>query len=102
METTKKESLLSQILDKGMEAIRRPFVINRATRAFASAADSIEEQLMNKQVELNNARERFVDACKTDERNLSEHIQSIINIRREIAEFEEAKVFLEEEKTEFL
>ena len=102
METTKKESLLSQILDKGMDAIKRPFVINRATRAFASAADSIDEQLMNKEVELNNARERFVEASKKDEKNLSTYIQSFIDIRRDIAALKEAKVFLEEEKTEFL
>ncbi len=97
----KKVSLLERILDKGMEIVKRPFVIKRVNRAFESAADSIEEQLMGNEAKLNSAREQFVEAAK-NEGNLSSHIQNLINLQVEKTSLENAKTALGVEKKSFL
>lgn len=96
-----KQSLLSQIIEKGMDAIKKPFVEKRVVRAFESAKDSIEEQLMDKEAALNNAREALVEAAKREE-NLKSYIQKLINIRIEIADLNHAHTILAEEKQELL
>lgn len=96
-----KQSLLSQIIEKGMDAIKKPFVEKRVVRAFESAKDSIEEQLMDKEAALNNAREALVEAAKREE-NLKSYIQKLIDIRTEIADLNHAHTILAEEKQELL
>ena len=61
------------IIEKGMDAIKRPFIVKRVVRAFESAKDSIEEQLMDKEAGLNTARENLVNAAKKEE-NLKQYI----------------------------
>jgi len=96
-----KQSLLARILDGAIEAVKRPFVIKRVERAFSSAADSIEEQLLGKEAEQTTARERLVTAAKT-EGNLGSYIQKLIDLQTEITALHEAKIALEAEKTAFL
>lgn len=96
-----KQSLLSQILDKGMEVIKRPFVEKRINRAFDSAKDSIEEQLMDKEAALNTARENLVEASKKEE-NLKSYIQKLIDLRTEIKDLKIAQESLSVEKEELL
>lgn len=101
MSTEKKESLLSKIIEKGMDAIKSPFIVKRVVRAFESAKDSIEEQLMDKGACLNTARENLVNAAKKGE-NLKSYIQQFINLRCEINALKEAQSALETEKAELL
>lgn len=101
MSTEKKQSLLSQIIEKGMEEIKRPFVIKRINRAFESSKDSIEEQLMNKEAGLNAARENLVNAAKREE-SLGKYIQALIDVRLEIKALKEAQEVLNEEKEDLL
>jgi len=96
-----KTSLLSQIIEKGMDAIKKPFVEKRVVRAFESAKDSIEEQLMDKEAALNNAREALVNAAKREE-NLRDYINELIEIRGYINDLINAQVALAEEKAELL
>jgi len=96
-----KQSLLARILDGAIEAVKRPFVIKRVERAFSSAADSIEEQLLGKEAEQTTAREKLVTAAKT-EGNLGSYIQKLIDLQTEITALHEAKIALEAEKTAFL
>lgn len=96
-----KTSLLSQIIEKGMDAIKKPFVEKRVVRAFESAKDSIEEQLMDKEAALNNAREALVNAAKREE-NLKSYIQKLIDLRSEINDLKLAQTALAEEKQELL
>jgi len=96
-----KTSLLSQIIEKGMDAIKKPFVEKRVVRAFESAKDSIEEQLMDKEAALNNAREALVNAAKREE-NLRDYINELIEIRGYINDLVNAQVALAEEKAELL
>jgi len=99
--STEKQSLLSQIIEKGIEAIKKPFITKRVTRAFASASDSIEEQIMDKQAALNSARERLVEAAKQEE-NLKSYIQTLIDLRISIEELNVAQKALNSEKSELL
>jgi hypothetical protein len=99
--SNKNQSLLSQIIEKGMDAIKKPFVEKRVVRAFESAKDSIEEQLMDKEAALNNAREALVDAAKREE-NLRNYIQHLIHLRSEINDLKIAQTALAEEKSELL
>ncbi len=99
--STKNQSLLSQIIEKGMDAIKKPFVEKRVVRAFESAKDSIEEQLMDKEAALNNAREALVNAAKREE-NLRDYINELIEIRGYINDLKSAQVALAEEKQELL
>jgi FixJ family two-component response regulator len=96
-----KTSLLSQIIEKGMDAIKKPFVEKRVVRAFESAKDSIEEQLMDKEAALNNARESLVSAAKREE-NLRDYINELIEIRGYINDLKLAQAALAEEKAELL
>lgn len=103
METVVKEnkSLLNRILDGAIEAIKRPFVVKRVERAFASASDSIEEQLLGVQAEQNAARERLVNAAK-NEGSLSSHLQTLIDLQTKVESLKVAQKSLDAEKTEFL
>ena len=101
MSEEKKKSLLSQIIEKGMEEIKRPFVIKRVNRAFESAKDSLEEQLMDKQAALNSARENLVNAAKREDK-LTNYIQALIDLRIEIKALEDAQEVLSEEKEDLL
>lgn len=99
--STEKQSLLSQIIEKGMDAIKKPFVEKRVKRAFESAKDSIEEQLMDKEAALNSAREALVEAAKREDK-LSSYIQKLIELRTEINDLKVAQEALEIEKSELL
>jgi hypothetical protein len=96
-----KQSLLEQIIEKGMDAIKKPFIKKRVKRAFESAKDSIEEQLMDKEAALNTARENLVNAAKREE-NLKSYIQNLINLRVEIQDLKAAQLALSTEKEELL
>ncbi len=95
------KSVFERILDKGMEALRRPFVVNRVNRAFSSANDSIDEQLMDNEASLNGARENLVNSAK-NEGNLTSSVQTLINLQVERKGLEEAKKALAAEKKAFL
>jgi len=96
-----KTSILSRILDGAIEAVKRPFVVKRVERAFSSAADSIEEQLLGKEAEQTTAREKLVAAAKV-EGNLSSYIQKLIDIQTEIEALKTAQASLAAEKHAFL
>ena len=70
MANEKKQSLLERILDGAIDAIKRQFVVKRIDRAFSSASDSLEEQILGAEAEQNQARENLVAAAKV-EGNLS-------------------------------
>lgn len=102
METVaKNKSVLERILDGAIEAIKRPFVVKRIERAFSSAADSLEEQLLGKEAEQNSARESLVEAAKK-EGNLSSHIQKLIDLETSVDGLKTAQKSLAAEKVAFL
>jgi len=97
----KKQSLLESIIDGAIEAVKRPFTIKRANRAFESAKDSIEEQLLGAQAEQTSAREAFVNAAK-NEGNLSSYVQRLIDLQGKVRTLKQAQEDLANEKAEFL
>lgn len=101
MSTEAKKSLLEQILEKGAEFIKKPFVIKRINRAFDTAADSLEEKLMDNEAQTTAAREKLVDAAK-NEGNLSSYINALITLQSEKIQIEDTKKALKEEKEAFL
>lgn len=96
-----KKSLLEQILEKGAEFLKKPFVIKRITRAFDSSADSLEEKLMDNEAKTTKAREDLVDAAK-NEGNLSTYINRLIDLQSEKIQIEETKKALKAERDAFL
>jgi multidrug efflux pump subunit AcrA (membrane-fusion protein) len=101
METVEKKSLLARILDGAAEAIKRPFVEKRIKRAFETAADSFEEQLMDNEAKANATREKLVEAAKT-EGNLKSYMQQLTDLQQEKTAIEQAKAALAAEKKAFL
>lgn len=97
----KQQSLLERILDGAIEAVKRPFVIKRVTRAFDSAADSLEEQLLGNQAQLTSARENLVNAAK-NEGQLGSYVQKLVDLQVEKSALEQAQKALKAEKAEFL
>ena len=97
----KQQSLLEKILDGAIEVVKRPFVIKRVTRAFDSAADSLEEQLLGNQAQLTTARENLVNAAK-NEGQLGSYVQKLVDLQVEKAALEQAQKALKAEKAEFL
>tara|TARA_R110000868_G_scaffold1729_1_gene13861 strand:- start:1596 stop:1901 length:306 start_codon:yes stop_codon:yes gene_type:complete len=97
----KKQTLLERIIDGAIDAIKKPFIVKRVERAFASAHDSIEEQLLGTQAEQNTARENLVSAAK-NEGNLSSYIQKLVDLQVKVTTLETAKTALEAEQKEFL
>lgn len=97
----KQQSLLERILDGAIEAVKRPFVIKRVTRAFDSAADSLEEQLLGNQAQLTTARENLVNAAK-NEGQLGSYVQKLVDLQVEKSALEQAQKALKAEKAEFL
>jgi hypothetical protein len=94
-----KTSLLSKILDNALDAIKRPFVVKRVERAFSSAADSLEEQILGIQAEQTEARENLVKAAKS-EGNLGSYIQTLISLQSKLTSLQTAQKSLETEKNE--
>lgn len=101
MSTEKKQSLLERILDGAIEAIKRPFVVKRIERAFSSASDSLEEQILGVEAEQNSARERLVAAAK-NEGNLASYIQTLIDLQTKLDGLKVAQEALSTEKEAFL
>ncbi len=102
METTaKKSTLLERILDGAIELVKRPFVIKRVERAFSSASDSLEEQILGKQAEQNEAREALVKAAKS-EGNLSSYVQRLVDLEISVTGLVAAQKALAAEKEAFL
>lgn len=99
--TNKKQSLLERILDGAIETIKRPFVVKRINRAFQSAADSLEEQILGTEAEQNSARESLVNAAK-NEGNLQSHIQRLVDLQVKVSSLKDAQKALEAEKEAFL
>lgn len=97
----KKKTLLEKILDGAIDAVKRPFVIKRVERAFSSASDSLEEQILGVQAKQTTARENLVAAAKT-EGNLSTYIQKLVDLQNELETLEKAQKALSAEKKEFL
>lgn len=98
---TEKKSLLNRILDGAIDAIKRPFVVKRIERAFSSAADSIEEQLLGAEAEQNSAREKLVAAAKS-EGNLTSFINTLVDLQGKVNDLKTAQKNLEAEKEAFL
>lgn len=96
-----KKSLFERILDGAIETVKRPFVVKRVNRAFESAADSLEEQLMSVEASLNSARESLVNAAK-NEGNLQPHLQKLIELQTQKSDIEQAQKSLSTEKKVFL
>lgn len=101
MSAEKQQSLLERIIDGAIEAVKKPFTIKRAQRAFESAKDSIEEQLLGAQAEQTTARENFVRAAKS-EGNLSSYVQTLIDLQAKVRTLKQAQEDLASEKSEFL
>lgn len=101
MSAEKQQSLLERILDGAIELVKKPFVVKRITRAFDSAHDSLEEQILGKQAQQNTVREDLVKAAKS-EGNLTSYVQSLINLQVDLTTLEAAKKALEAEKQDFL
>lgn len=102
METTEtKKSLLNTILDGALEAIKRPFAVKRIERAFASASDSLEEQLTDAQAALLKGREELVISAK-EETNLKSKIQSLIDLQVRIIAIKDMQSALSTENKELL
>lgn len=97
----KNQSLLERIIDGAIDAVKRPFTIKRTKRAFDSAADSIEEQLLGAQAKQTMAREALVKAAK-EEGNLSNHVQKLVDLQGEIRSLKQAQADLATEKSELL
>lgn len=97
----KKQTLLERIIDGAIDAIKKPFIVKRVQRAFASAHDSIEEQLLGTQAEQNSARESLVNAAK-NEGNLSSYVQKLVDLQVKTSDLQKAKTALEAEQVEFL
>jgi hypothetical protein len=97
----KKKSLLERILDGAIDAVKRPFVIKRVERAFSSASDSLEEQVLGIEAKQTTARENLVSAAKS-EGNLSAYIQKLVDLQIELESTEKAQKALSAEKKEFL
>ncbi len=96
-----KKSLLAQLLDGAAEFVKRPFVEKRVKRAFETAADSLDEKLMDNEASLNTVRENLVNAAKS-EGNLKSYLQSLIDLQVERTAIESAKKALAAEKEDFL
>jgi len=101
MSTEKKQSLLERILDGAIDAVKRPFTVKRVNRAFDSAQDSLEEQILGAQAEQTTAREALVNAAK-NEGNLSSYIQKLVDLQQKVEGLKEAQKALKNEKEEFL
>ena len=101
MSTETKKSLLERILDGAIDAVKRPFVVKRVERAFSSAADSLEEQILGVEAEQTSAREQLVAAAKV-EGNLSSYIQKLIDLQNKLETLKVAQKSLTAEKDAFL
>lgn len=101
MATEVKKSLFETILDGAIDAVKRPFTVKRVNRAFESAQDGLEEDLLAKEAEQTKARENLVTAAK-DGSNLSSYIQALVNLQQQVAEIKDAQKALKNEKTDFL
>lgn len=97
----RQKSLFARLLDGAADAIKRPFVEKRVKRAFETAADSIEEQLMDNEATLTKTRENLVNAAKTDG-SLKSYIQQLTDLQVNKTALEQAKVALAAEKKAFL
>ncbi len=100
-ENTTPKSIFARLLDGAADMIKRPFVEKRVKRAFETAGDSIEEQLMDNEAQLNSARESFVNAAKS-EGNLKSYIQTLVDLQTSKTTLEAAKSALAAEKKAFL
>lgn len=101
MSNEKQQSLLERIIDGAIDAVKRPFTIKRVNRAFDSAADSIEEQLLGSQAEQTTARENLVKAAK-EEGTLTHYIQKLVDLQNKVEALKAAQLALKVEKTELL
>ena len=95
------KSLLVQILEKGADFLKKPFVVKRVTRAFDSAADSLEEKLMDNEAQLTKARENLVDAGKNDG-SLTSYMNRLIELQSERIQIEQTAIALKAEREAFL
>lgn len=102
--STEKKSVFMQLLEDGIEIVQRPFVVKRMKRSFESAKDSIEEQLINNEGKIAEARKNAVEAVRGNQssENIQRHIQTLVNLRAERNDVLNAQKYLEEETTEFL
>jgi hypothetical protein len=99
--TEKKVSLLERIIDGAIDAVKKPFTIKRVQRAFESAKDSIEEQILSNQASQTTARENLVKAAK-DGGNLSSYVQTLVDLQVKATSLKDAQSALGAEETEFL
>jgi hypothetical protein len=101
MSAEKSKNLLEQIIDGAIEAVKKPFTIKRVTRAFESAKDSLDEQLLSTEAEQTTAREALVNAAKNGT-NLQSYIQQLIDLQLKVDSLNEAKKALVKEESTLL
>lgn len=103
METTetKKESLLEKLFSGAIDAIKKPFTVSKIERAFASAKDSLAEQLIDCESSLFTKRESLVNDAKAD-KPLKCNIQDLIDLQNRIIAVKESQRALEIEIKELL
>jgi hypothetical protein len=94
-------SLLEKIIDGAIEAVKKPFTIKRVTRAFESAKDSIEEQILSTQATQTTARESLVNAAK-EGNNITSYIQSLVDLQLKLDSLQEAQKALAKEQKELM
>jgi hypothetical protein len=100
-EQSEKKSMLRTILEDGIEMIQRPFVEKRVRRAFESAKDSIEEQLMENESALMQLRKQVVEVAKSSDK-LKDPLNQIIALRTQRTDLQAALAALSEEAKDFL
>jgi hypothetical protein len=98
---TSKKTLLEKILDGETNEAKKEFAIKRVNRAFESAADDLEEQVLGTQAELASNRETLANAAKANS-SLSSYIQNLVNNQTKLDVLNAAIVSLAKEKKELL
>lgn len=94
-------SLLEKIIDGAIEAVKKPFTIKRVSRAFESAKDSLEEQILSTQAAQTTARENLVKAAKEGD-NLTSYIQTLVDLQLKVDSLTAAQKALAKEEKELM
>lgn len=99
--------LIDKIFEQGqkaIDAIKRPFVVDKLKRAFDSAVSSAEEKKVDKEIEIQKLRLKFVEEPENAESTLNSIIKAREDIRKADRTIditnEERKLLFEEEVEE--
>lgn len=96
-----KKNLLEQILDGAIDLVKKPFTIKRVNRAFESAKDSLEEQILSVQAQQTTAREDLVKTAKEGNK-LETCVQVLIDLQMRLEALQSAQKALSKEEKELL